>query len=174
MNININNNITIEHDSKTLLKIKELIEIGFKKLKHYINSKKSKNKNMNFYYDLKERFNKIYIELKELKLCNELRYLLSISQFIDYIVYQNSINDSFGHCEFALELLDFCIEIFKTNFDYYLNSNNMSFEEFELFQEEIKRKHREYRREFYNKVYEKSGNYADNELYEIHESLREL
>lgn len=168
MNVNINQ--TIAYDENIILKIKEMIKTGLDKLKSII---ESKSLNLEFFNDLKSKFTEILLKLNELKLWNELNYFNSISPYIEYIVYQNSINSSFGHCSFAIELLKFYLDFIKTNFDFYLKTNNMSLEEFESFQEEIKRKYRLYRRKFYGEVYELSGDYTEEELYKIHESLRE-
>ena len=168
MNVNINQ--TIAYDENIILKIKEMIKTGLDKLKSII---ESKSLNLEFFNDLKSKFTEISLKLNELKLWNELNYFNSISPYIEYIVYQNSINSSFGHCSFAIELLKFYLDFIKNNFDFYLKTNNMSLEEFESFQEEIKRKYRLYRRKFYGEVYELSGDYTEEELYKIHESLRE-
>ena len=168
MNVNINQ--TIAYDENIILKIKEMIKTGLDKLKYII---ESKSLNLEFFNDLKSKFTEISLKLNELKLWNELNYFNSISPYIEYIVYQNSINSSFGHCSFAIELLKFYLDFIKNNFDFYLKTNNMSLEEFESFQEEIKRKYRLYRRKFYGEVYELSGDYTEEELYKIHESLRE-
>ncbi|WP_407391465.1 hypothetical protein [Methanobrevibacter sp.] len=168
MTININQ--TIVYDESIILKIKEMIEAGLNKLKSFV--KGIKDDNLNFYNDLSDRFNQIALKLEELELWDELNYFLSISQFIEYIIHQNCLDSSFGHCDFAVELLKFFIEYIKVNFDYYLNKSYLSLEEFEAFQEEIQIKHYNYLKDFFREICEFSGDYSQEELYEIHTSLR--
>lgn len=165
------NNYTIEYDKNIILKLKEMIENGLKKLKSFV--KFNKKGNLDFYNDLKERFNNIASKLKELELWDELKYFISISHYVEYIVYQNSLDSSFGYCSFAIELLNFYLDYIKVNFDYYLNLSIMNIKEFNEFQKGIKRKHRIYRRKFFEEIYQLSGEYTLDELYKMHESLRE-
>ena len=170
MNIEINKNQTIVYDEDIIFKIKDLIKMGLDKLKSFV---ESKSLDLEFYNDIKESFTKISLMLKELKLWSELNYFNSISPYIEYIVYQNSLNSSFGHCSFAIELLRYYLELIKTNFNFYLGLSNMNFEEFESFQVESKRKNLEFMCKFYGEIYELSGDYLEDELYQIQESLRE-
>ncbi len=172
----MNKNITIEYDEEMLLKLKEMIEEGWMKLKSFVkintNQKAvSKQKpNLDFYHDLKEKFKNISIKLKELKLCEELRYFLSVSHLINYIVYENSLNSSFGHCCFAIELLKFFIRLFKTNLQFY----NKSYEnyDFQKTQREFEKIHFNYIREFYWNIYQPDTDFDENNMYEYAKSLR--
>lgn len=133
--MNTTKNQSIVYDEKTIFKVKEMIAAGLNKLKLF---KCKKLGNLDFYNDLKETFTEIALNLKELKLWNELDYFLSISLYIEYIVYKNSIDSSFGHCSFAIELLNFYINLIKTNSDYYLNLTGMSIKDFGIYQNETK------------------------------------
>ena len=100
-----------DYDSDIISIIKEMINDGFEKLKSFINIKSSK---FDAYYELEEKFNNIADNLEKYGIFKEeLTYFLLISDEILYIVYQNCENASFGHCEFALELFDFFIEIWN-------------------------------------------------------------
>ena len=157
------------YDADIIYKIKEMIEKGLDKLKSFSESEKY---NLEYYNDMKERFKKISVKLKELKLCDEFKYFISICPHIEYIVYRNCIDPSFGHCSFAIELLTSYIKLIETNFDYYLGNTLISHDEYEKYGKEYKIKNRQYRREFYNEIYEFSGEYSQEELYGIHASLR--
>lgn len=169
MAVNITHNQSIVLDECAISKIRQMIEAGLLKLKSFV---RSQYVNLDFYNDIKERFNRIALKLECLELWDELNYFLSISQFIEYIIYHNSLDSSFGHCDFAIEILKFYIDYIKVNFDYYLKNSSMDLEEFELFQEEIRRKHFEYLKKFHRDISEFSGDFTQDELYKIHESLR--
>lgn len=173
---NMNKNITIEYNPNIVLKIKELIKEGFAKLKLFINIesdvKITEIPNFKFYNELDQKFDEISLNLKELKLCDEYNYFLTISDYILYIVRQNSIDSTFGHCNFALELFDFFKELFKTNVNFYKSSTRNN-EEFAIIQTQFKEKYWEYRSQFYCNIYQTTGDFTEEEMYEIHKSLRE-
>lgn len=171
----MNQDRTIVFDTELIFKLTELIEDGWKKLKLFVLSKsKEKNvdSNLDFFNYLKKSFKEISFKLKELKLCEELRYFLSISNFVEYIVYQNSLDNTFGHCQFALDVLKFFLELFKTNLDFYAHPNKYPDDEFDLIQNEIKAKHHEYRREFYWSINEPAVGYDEEKMYAYAKSLR--
>ena len=157
--MNIHKNIPIVYNPEVLDNIKEMIKEGLDKLNSFvktkINEKNIKTPNFEFYNELDLKFDEISFKLKELKLCDEFNYFLSISDYILYIVHQNSIDSAFGHCNFALELLDFFTELFKT------------------MQKNFKERYWDYRYIFYSDIYQSSGSFTDEEMYEIHKSLRE-
>ena len=107
-----------------------------------------------------------------MKLCNEYIYFLLISDYILYIVEQNSIDSSFGHCDIAIELLDFFMEIFTTNMNFYNKSLKITDEEFETLKIHFKKQYRKYRSQFYCDIYQPTGDFTEEEMYEIHKSLR--
>lgn len=172
MNINSTDNITIEYDLETLTKIKKMIEEGFYKLKSFIKSI-NKTSNSNIYEELDKDFDTIILKLKESKLCIEHDYFLSIKDYILYIVRKNSIEPSFEHCNFAVELLEFFKELFKTNLNYYKNSVKIPNDEFKIQQKKFKEKYWKYRYTFYSEIYQTSNEFSEEEIYKIHESLRE-
>lgn len=49
----------------------------------------------------------------------------------------------------------------------------MSIKDFGIYQNETKTKHRQYRHKFLGEIYVSNGLYTDEEMYEIHASLRE-
>ncbi|MEE0934277.1 MAG: hypothetical protein U0L42_01255 [Methanobrevibacter sp.] len=175
--MNINKSIPIVYDPEILNKIKEMINEGFDKLNTFvktkINEKNIKTKNFEFYYELDQKFDAIAFKLKELKLCDEFNYFLSISDYILYIVHQNSIDSTFGYCNFALELFDFFTELFKTNTEFYNSSEKIPLNEFKTIQKKFKERYWDYRYIFYNDIYQPSGSFTDEEMYEIHKSLRD-
>lgn len=168
-------NQTIDYDSKIIPKIKEMINEGFDKLKSLakVESKKiTKNPNFKLYEELEKKFDEISFKLKELKLCNEYIYFLLISDYILYIVHRNSIDSNFGHCDLAIELLDFFMEIFTTNVNFYNNSLKITDEEFETLKIHFKKQYWKYRSQFYCDIYQPTGDFSEEEMYEIHKSLR--
>lgn len=170
---NMNPNITIDYNEDMLFKLKEMIKEGWEKLKTFVNSQPLQFKEestLDFYYDLREKFKNISLKLKELKFCEELRYFLSISHLINYIVYKNSLDATFGHCCFAVDLLKFFIKIFKTNLQFY--NNIPKDEDFQKIQEKFEKIHFEYIREFYWEIYEPNDDYKKNRMYEMAKTLR--
>ena len=168
----INNNFTIDNDPEILAKIKELIKEGFDKLKSFVKTKKDSK--FQFYYELDEKLNNIANNMRGLKsFSNEFAYYRFIKGKILYIVYQNCKNNSYGYCDFALELFDFFIEVW--NAKIRLN-NNYSKKELEIYkkrQMDFKNKHHKYRRKFYCEIYTESGEFSEEEMYDIHSNLRE-
>lgn len=171
MNITINNP-TIDCDPEILEKIKEMINDGLDKLKTFVKSKI--NSKFKIYYELEEKLNKIADKLRNLKsFSNEFGYYRFIKGKILHIVHENCKDNSFGHCDFAIELLDFFIDVWSAKIR--LNSN-FSNEELEIYEKEqigFKKRHHEYRRKFYCDIYVPSGEFSEEEMYNIHKSLRE-
>lgn len=175
--MNINKNISIVYDPEILTNIKRMINEGFDKLNTFvktkINEKNVKTPNFEFYNELDQNFDEITFKLRELKLHDEFNYFPSISDYILYIVYKNSVDSTFGHCNFALELLKFFTELFKTNTEFYNSSMKIPQNEFEKIQKSFKEQYWNYRYIFYSDIYQSSGSFTDEEMYEIHKSLRE-
>jgi hypothetical protein len=173
--ITINQNIPIEYDPEIISKIKEMIKEGFDKLKTFvktkIDEKTIQTPNFKFYNELDQKFDEISYRLKELKLCDEHNYFLSISDYILYIIRQNSIDSTFGHCNFALELLEFFMELFKTNLEFYDSDIKVS-NEFKATQKRFKERYWDYRYIFYSAIYQSSGDFTEEEMYKIHKRLR--
>jgi len=88
-----------------------------------------------------------------------------------YIVHENSHNPHFGFCSFALELLNFFIDMFKKNIEFYTTESGFDKAEFINHQKSYKKKYHEYRSIFYQGIYESSGKYSENELYEFLKGL---
>ena len=176
MNTTINNNIPITFESEIISKIKKMITEGLDKLKSFVkiklDDKTTNSQNFEFYNELDSKFDEISFRLKELKLCKEYNYFLSISDYILYIVHQNSINPNFGHCDFALELLDFFMELFKTNLKFYNTPSEVFTDKFESTQKKFKETYWNYRYLFYCDIYEPSGEFSESEMYNIHKHLR--
>jgi hypothetical protein len=169
MNTNITQNISIVCDSETLLKIKEMIHEGFEKLKSFVKVKQSEFK---IYYELEEKFDAIALKLEKLELFNyELDYFLLISDEILYIIYQNCKNNSFGHCEFALDLFDFFIEIWNAKIKLIENYTENERERHEKLKITFKKRYHQYRREFYWNIYRYSEDFDENETYKFAKSL---
>lgn len=175
-NMNINKNISIVYDTEIISKIKEMIKEGLDKLKSFvktkIDEKTIQTQNFKFYYELDQKFDEISFKLKELNMCNEYNYFLSISDYILYIVRQNSIDTNFSHCSFAFELLNFFRELFKTNLKFYISNQEFSTREFRTTQKKFKKKYWNYRYIFFSDIYQSSGDISEKEMYKIHEHLR--
>lgn len=170
MNTNINN-LTIEYDEGIIRKIKELIENGLNKLKTVVKSKIKPN--LSFYNELDQEFDYISLKLEELNLLQELRYFLSIKRMILYIIYKNSYDNHFGHCNFALELLTSFINMFKTNIKFYENGHSINEYEFEKHLTDYKKKYHDYRRVYYQSIYEPNERYSEKKLYETLKDFKE-
>lgn len=158
--------ITISYDEEIISKLKEMLEEGGQKLKSFVKAKKEilhSNQNLDFYNDLKDEFKNIALKLKELNLFEELRYFLSVSHMINYIVYKNSIDSSFGYCGFAVELLEFYLDMFQTNVDGH---------EFDV-ESQSKRKYCQYARKFYWDICNPDDDFATEEMHEFGKNLME-
>ena len=169
--MNINKNISIVYDTEILNKIKEMIQEGFDKLKNLVNSEPPK---FNIYDELKDKFNDIENNLKSYDFLNEeLTYLLLISDEILYILNQNCKDSSFGHCDFALELFDFFIEIWNAKIRLIENYSEIELKKHETLKSDFKKRYHTYRREFYWNIYEYSEDFDEKEMYEFAKSLKE-
>lgn len=168
---NGNTNPKIDYDPNTTSIINEMIKEGFEKLKSFVNIKSSK---FEVYYELEEKFNNIANILKKYEsLDEELTYFLLINEEILYIIHQNCENASFGHCDFALELFDFFIEIWNAKIELINNFSNEELEKHENLKSEFKDRYHEYRRKFYWNIYKYSDDFDEKEMYEFAKSLKE-
>lgn len=169
--MHINKNSPTDFDDCIVQKINEIMENGLDKLESFIKSKTTPN--LTYYNELDQKFDEIVLKLEELELWEERRYFLAITDMVLYIVQKNSIEKDFGHYDFAIELLNFFIEIFKTNISFYKNESELSEKDFKNHQRDYKNRYHNYRTIFYQKIYEPSGRYSDEELYEFLKSLKE-
>lgn len=171
MNSNIEKNITIAYDENIITKIKELIKNGVEKLESFVKSKTKPD--LSFYNELDEKFNHIAKNLEKYEfLDNEFNYFLSISSKILYIVRRNYQNDSFGHCDYALELFDFFMEILDAKINLINNFCEDETRKYEKIQTEFKARYWDFESEFYLNIYKSTGEFSEEELYKIHENLR--
>ena len=170
-----NNNILLECNRHRISEIEELSNDGFEKLKSSIekSSRTTANPNFELYGELNQTFYEISLKLKELKLYSEHYYFVSIKDYILYIARQNSVDSTFGHCNFALELLDFFMELFKSNLKFY-DSKIETCDEFKRLQKKFKERYWDYRCIFYSDIYHPSGDFTEEEMYELHKSLRDI
>lgn len=169
MNFNITENPTIEYNENILAKIKEMIETGLKKLKSLVKSED--NMQFKIYYEIDEKFNNIAKKLEKYEfLSNEFNYFISISSKIKYIIYKNCENNSFGHFDYALELFELYDEILDAKIELIHDSN---FEKYENMQVNFRNIYWEYEREFYLNIHVSNGDFTQEEIYKIHENLRE-
>lgn len=167
----MNNSQTIEYDPNIISKIKEILKEGFEKLKSFVKHEKS---DFNLYYELDGKFNEIALKLEKYEFLNDqLDYFLSISDKILYIIHQNCEDSNFGHCDFALELFDFFIEIWNAKIELVNNFSEKELEKYEEFKNSFKSRYGSYRHEFYLEVYKSENEFSEDEMYEIHQSLRE-
>lgn len=171
MNNNISNNYAIDYDPDILVKIKKMIKEGFEKLKSFVKSRKESK--FQIYYELEEKFNDISNILRNKKIFeNEFKFHLLIKSEILYIVYRNCENPSFDHCNFALELFDFFIEIWDAKNNLFENFSELELKTYEKLQNTFKERYHKYRREFYCNIYEYSDDFNEKEMYEFAKSLR--
>lgn len=112
--------------------------------------------------DFAGKLNEISDKLNELDLIVDLKYFLSISHMLKYIVYDTSSSDYY---DFAVELLEFFRELFKTNMNHY--------DEFQKIQNDYKMRHLEFKREFYLNIYDDDGTFNQEEMYALAKSLDE-
>lgn len=171
-NMNINKDYSIVYDPEILTKIKEMIKEGFEKIKSFVNKKSSKFK---VYYELREKFNMIANKLRDCEyFINEFAYFRFIKRKILHILYQNCEDESYGHCDFALELLDFFMEIWDARIKFNKEFSKEELNQYKAQQNSFKKRCHKYRREFYCDIYKPDGEFSEIEIYEIHESLRDL
>ena len=164
----MNNNVTIEYDENIICKLKEMIELGLNKLKSFVKSDESK---FEVFREMDERFNDIAKNLEKYEfLSNEFNYFLSISSKILYVIHRNCENHSFGHCEYAVELFDFFIEIWDVKIQFI--HSKITFRGYDEIQKEFEKRYWEYEREFYLHVHESDEGYCEEEIYDIHKKLR--
>lgn len=171
MNLNITNSQTIDFDENIITQLKELIDNGLNKLRSFVKSRTKPN--LDFYNELDCEFDEISSKLEYLELWQEHRYFLSIKRMILYIIRENSYDPHFGHCNFALELLKFFIEMFKTNIEFYKDDEIINTPYFNDYQEAYKKKYYDYRRIYYQNIYKSSEGYSENYAYEFLKSLKE-
>ena len=167
---NINQNIPIEYDPEIISKIKEIIEEGFDKLKTIVKVKESKFEK---YYELEDKFNAIALKLEKCEFFNEeLDYFLMIAEKILYIIRKNCEDASFGHCDFALELSDFFMEIWNVKLRLINDSSYFPVTEYENYQNAFKRKYYEYNKKFHMEIYRPNDDFSEEKFYRIMESMR--
>ena len=119
-------------------------------------------------------FNNIAKKLEKHKILNnEFEYFLSVSSKISYIVLKNCEDYSFGHCDYALELFDFLIEILEAKQELIKNYSEKELKKYEKAQEYFENRYWEYQKEFYLNIHESDGKFSEKEIYNIHEKLRE-
>lgn len=170
MNITVNN--AFDYNPEILEKIKEMIREGFDKLKSFVKSKLDSR--FKKYHELEEKLNNIASKMRNLKsFDSEFAYYRFIKGKILHILYENCKNDSFGHCDFAIELFDFFIDVWNAKIRLNGNYSKGELEIYEKRQIEFKKRYHGYRRKFYCDIYEPSGEFSEEEMYEIHKSLRE-
>lgn len=158
LTMTVNKSPITPYDEDILFKTIEIMEKESNKLKSFIKSKT--NPDLKLYDELDCEFDEIISKLEYLKLSKERRYFLSIKRMILHIVLKNSSDKDFRHCNFAVELLDFFIEMIKTNVNFYQNPAAVN---------EYERKYRDYRRFYYTNIYIEE--YSDEEIYKILKGL---
>lgn len=77
-------------------------------------------------------------KLEELELWEERRYFLAVEDMVLYIVHKNSLDPHFGHCNFAVEQLNFYVELLKANLGFYTNNVPVDDEKFKIHRNPIK------------------------------------
>lgn len=148
---------TIDYDKEIVSKIKEMIKKGLNKLESFIKSEKTNN--LEFYHEMDERFNNIAKKLEKYEfLDNEFEYFLSVSSKISYIVLKNCEDYSFGHCDYALELFDFLIEILEAKQELIKNYSEKELKKYEKAQEYFENRYWEYQKEFYLNIHKPDDN----------------
>lgn len=172
MNSLITNNLTVEYNEEIISKIEEMIKKGLNKLKSFANSMKTNN--LEFYYEMDERFNNIAKKLEKYEFLNdEFEYFLSVSSKILYIIRKNCKDHTFGHCDYALKLFDFIIEILESKQELIKNYSENELNNYERAQKDFEDRYWEYQKEFYLNIHDSDGELSEKEIYNIHEKLRE-
>jgi hypothetical protein len=158
--------------SKAGSKVYRWIKKGLNKLKSFANSMKTNN--LEFYYEIDERFNNIAKKLEKYEFLNdEFEYFLSVSSKILYIIRKNCKDYTFGHCDYALKLFDFIIEILESKQELIKNYSENELNNYERAQKDFEDRYWEYQKEFYLNIHESDGELSEKEIYNIHEKLRE-
>ena len=169
---NTSENITIAYDPKIISKIKEMINEGLAKLKSFVAVKKQSK--FEIYNELDKKFDDISKKLSKYEFLNEeLNYFLLISDEILYIIYQNCENNLFGHCDFALELFDFFMEIWDAKTKLYENYSESELKNYDKLKILFKKRYHAYRREFYWNIYEYSDDFDETTTYEFAKTLKD-
>ena len=169
-NMNTDEHISIVYDTEIISKIKKMIKEGLDKLKSFVKVKNESK--FQIYHEWEDKFNTIAIKLEKYELFNdELDYFLLITDEILYIVYQNCKNNSFGHCEFALELFDFFMEIWDAKIKLAKNFSEKELERHGKLKILFKEKYHTYRREFYWNIYEYSDDFDEDGTYKFAKTL---
>lgn len=165
---NSTTNITIAYDPKIISRIKEMIIEGFDKLKSFVTVKKQ---SYEIYDEIKNKFDEISLKLEGYEFFNEeLDYFLMITEKILYIIQKNCENPSFGHCNFALELFDFFIDVWDEKIRLINDSSDLT--KYEHCQNIFKRKYFEYNEKFYKEIHV-NNDFPKEKFYRIMESMRE-
>lgn len=121
---------------------------------------------------MKEKFLEIAILLEKCEfLTEEFHYFLAIKDKILYIIHENCKNSSFGYYDFALDLLNLFISIWNIKIKFL--TQQIKLEEYIHFQKEFEKKYIQYRQEFYLLIHKDDSEFSDNEIYHMHERLRE-
>ena len=151
---------TIDFDPEIMEKIREMIKEGFDALKSFVKSKIDTD--FRIYYEIEEKLNNIPDKLRNLNsFNNEFAYFRFIKGKILHIIYENCKSDSFGHCDFAIELFDFFIDVWNAKI---MLNNNCCKEELEIYerkQSDFKKRHHMYRHKFYCDIYTASGEFSE-------------
>ena len=169
--MNVNKSIPIVYDQEILNKIKEMIKEGFDKLNSFFSVKSSKFK---VYDEIKEKFNEIADKLRDNdSFSNEFAYFRFIKRKILHIIYQNCENENYGHYDFALKLFDFFVEVWNARIKLNKEFSQKELILYEARQNSFKKRCHNFRREFYKNIYKSDGEFSEEEIYNIHESLRD-
>lgn len=88
-------------------------------------------------------------------------------------MHKNCENQSFGHYDYALELFDFFMALLEAKQELIKNYSQIELEEYENTQKDFENRYWEYKKEFYLNIHESSGKFGENEIYKLHEKLRE-
>lgn len=136
-----------------------------------MNCNNSEKFEFDIYRELDDKFDDIANNLRNFDYFQfEFKYFLFIKNKILYIVYQNCKDNSFGHCDFALKLLDFFIEIWEAKINL---KPNLSEDQYISLQNEFKKRYHEYKREYYWDIYKYSEDFNEKEMYEFAKRLEE-
>lgn len=168
----ISNNIAINSDVEIKSPIGELVEINIEKIKKLLKSKQESD--FKVYDEIETTLDNIADTLRNSKAFkNEFKYLILIKSEILHILYKNCEDSSFGHCDFALDLINFFKEVWEAKISLYENYSETQLKKYGELQNSFKKRYHKYREIFYYEIYEFSGEFSEEELYKIHESLRE-
>ena len=162
---------TINYDIDFFNKILEMIKNSTYKIKNFF---RPKNNQFEFYYLLDREFDKIAdsLELYDV-LYNEFSEFLGVKRKVLNIVYNNCKNPSFGHCDFAIKILEEFNKLLASKINLLSNFTSHEEEKYNEIYLKYKVSMKEIDKEFHLNIYKPMHNvFTPQKVYEIMEECK--